>query len=110
MELDESCEQGAARETQEEANARVHLRGLLSVLSVPYTSQVHMFYLADLLDGQFSSSSESLEVALFSEAEIPWQDLAFQTVSHTLRHYFSQADKANPAQLNAVIEQTNLCV
>jgi ADP-ribose pyrophosphatase YjhB (NUDIX family) len=110
MELDESCEQGAARETQEEANASVHLRGLLSVLSVPYTSQVHLFYLADLIDGQFSSSSESLEVALFSEAEIPWQDLAFQTVSQTLRHYFAQADKANPAQLNAVIEQTNLGV
>lgn len=89
MELSETVEQGAIRETQEEAGATIAVRGLLSVLDVPHASQVHMFYLAELVDGAFCAGEESLAVALFDVADIPWSDLAFKTVVLTLKHYLA---------------------
>ena len=40
-----------------------------------------MFYTARLIDGQFGVGTESLESSLFLEAEIPWDALAFRSVS-----------------------------
>lgn len=79
---------GAARETLEEANARVQDLELYTVFSLPYISQVYMFYRADLSDLDFSAGEESLEVALFEESEVPWDDLAFPVIARTLQHYF----------------------
>ena len=89
MELDETTTQAAQRETLEEANARVELGELFTVLSVPRVNQVHLFYRARLLDLDFSAGSESLEVALFREEDIPWNEIAFRTTAVTLRHYFA---------------------
>lgn len=88
MENDETLAQAAMRETLEEANARVQLQDMYTVMSVPHVSQVHVFYRARLLDLDFGPGIESLEVRLFDEAEIPWQELAFRTVSGTLRHFY----------------------
>jgi len=88
MENGETVAQAALRETLEEANARVELAAMYAVLSVPHVSQVHIFYRGRLLDLAFAPGTESLEVALFAEAEIPWKALAFRTISTTLRHYY----------------------
>ncbi len=95
MENGETAEQAALRETLEEANARVELSGLFTLLSVPHVDQVHLFYRAQLLDLDFSAGPESLEVALFKEADIPWKDLAFRTVSTTLQHYLKDRSSGN---------------
>ena len=88
----ETTTQAAERETLEEANARVELGELFTVLSVPRVNQVHLFYRARLLDLDFSAGSESLEVALFREEDIPWNEIAFRTTAVTLRHYFADRD------------------
>lgn len=88
MELGETTEQGALRETDEEAGARIELEGLFTVLNVVRVGQVHLFYRARLLDTAFTPGPESMEVALFREAEVPWDELAFRTVRETLQHYF----------------------
>ena len=89
MENNETTAEAAARETLEEAGARVELQALYTMMNVPHVHQVHLFYRARLLDLEFSAGTESLEVALFSEAEVPWDDLAFPTVSKTLRLFFA---------------------
>ena len=89
MENDETAGQAALRETLEEAGARIELIGPFSLISVPYVNQVHLFYRARLLDLQFSPGEESLEVALYEEARIPWKEIAFRTVAATLRHWFA---------------------
>ena len=89
MELGESTGEAAIRETLEEANARIELSGLYTMLSVPHVNQVHIFYRARLLDLDFGPGMESLEVALFTEDAIPWENLAFRTIVATLRHYYS---------------------
>ena len=95
MENGETAETGGARETMEEANAAVENPSLYTVFSLPHISQVYMFFKADLVGPTYSSGSESLEVALFLEHEIPWDELAFPVVNKTLEHYF--ADRANNA-------------
>lgn len=88
LENGETVAEGAARETLEEAGARVELLEAFTMLSVPMVNQVHVFYRARLLDLDFRPGEESLEVALFEEAAVPWQDIAFRTVGMTLRHWF----------------------
>ena len=92
METDETTADGALRETLEEAGARVRLGPLFSMIDVPHVQQVHIFFRAELLDTRFTAGTESLEVKLFVESEIPWQDIAFRTVSTTLELFF--ADRA----------------
>lgn len=89
MENDETTTDAARRETMEEAGARIELHQLFSLLNVPRVHQVHLFYRATLLDLDYAAGSESLEVRMFAEAQIPWSEIAFPTVSHTLRHFFA---------------------
>ncbi|MEW6164159.1 MAG: NUDIX hydrolase [Pseudomonadota bacterium] len=89
MENRESVAEAAARETGEEACARIELGEMFTVISVPHISQVHVIYRARLLDLDFAPGDESLDVALFAENEIPWQEIAFRTVALTLRHFFA---------------------
>ena len=58
------------------------------MFNIPYISQVYMLRRGLLVAGQFGVGSESLECRLFSENEIPWDDLAFPSVKKTLQHYF----------------------
>ena len=88
MELGESTLEGAARETTEEAGARFEMEGLLTLMSVPRVGQVHLFYLARLLSDEFDPGHETIEARLFTEDEIPWEEIAFRTVKETLQRYF----------------------
>jgi ADP-ribose pyrophosphatase YjhB (NUDIX family) len=89
LENGETIVAGAARETLEEANAAVCNLDLYTVFSLPHISQVYLFYRAELSEEQFSPGFESSAVALFSEAEIPWEELAFPVVRETLEHFFA---------------------
>jgi len=89
MELGETTQQGAARETEEEAGATFEMESLFTVMSVPRVGQVHLFYRARLLSEQFNPGHETLEARLFAENEIPWDEIAFRTVKETLEHFFA---------------------
>lgn len=89
LELGESTAQGALRETIEEAGARVEMQDLFSVLNVVRVGQLHLYYLAQLRDTRFAPGTETIEARLFSEVEIPWDELAFRTVRETLKYYFA---------------------
>ena len=93
----ETMEQAAMRECYEEATARVELEGLFALFSLPHVNQVYAIYKAQLLDLAFAPGSESLAVDLYLEKDIPWQQLAFRTITHTLEFYFSdrQAGRFN---------------
>lgn len=89
MENQETVAQAAARETLEEACARVEIGEVFTMISVPHIDQVHVIYRAKLLDLDFAPGDESLEVALFREDEIPWDEIAFRSVGLTLEHYYA---------------------
>ncbi|GBL46626.1 MutT/nudix family protein [Sulfuriferula multivorans] len=93
MENNETTQQGALRETMEEAGARVEIEHLFTLYNLPYISQVYLMFRARLLDLDFAPGPESLEVRLFSEDEIPWDQIAFRTIEQTLRLYFADRRK-----------------
>lgn len=106
MENGETVADGALRETNEEAGARIVMGPLYSMIDVMHVHQVHVFYRADLIDIDFAPGVESLEVQLFTEAEIPWHDLAFRTVSLTLQHYFADRERGSfPLYTDKVVPQ-----
>jgi len=92
MENNETTAEAALRETVEEAGANIELGPLFSLLNVARVHQVHMFYLATLRNLDFAPGEESLDVRMFTEQEIPWDDLAFPTIRTTLELFF--ADRA----------------
>ena len=89
MENGESSQQGAARETMEEANARVRIHQLYTTFNLPQINQVYLFFRGTMLNMDFSPGEESLETRLYRESEVPWNDLAFSVVKETLLHYFA---------------------
>jgi ADP-ribose pyrophosphatase YjhB (NUDIX family) len=104
LENGETLGAGAMRETLEEANARVELAGLYMLISLPQISQVYMMFRARLLDLDFGAGPESLEVRLFDEAEVPWEQMAFRTITRTLRRYFldRRLGRRYPVHLSAI--------
>jgi len=88
LECGETLEAGALRETLEEAGASVEIESLYTVLSIVHAEQVYIMFRATLPQPVFSAGSESLEVALFDESEIPWDEIAFSTIRRTLEHFF----------------------
>ena len=93
MENDETTAAAAIRETVEEAGANIELGPLFSMLNVAHVHQVHLFYLARLIDLDYAAGIESLDVQMFSEREIPWADLAFPTIRTTLELFFADRRK-----------------
>ena len=89
MENGETTAEGAARETLEEANARVENLTLYAIYNIPHIDQVYMLFRGRLLDLDFHPGSETLETRLVSETEVPWDALAFATVRNTLKHYYA---------------------
>lgn len=85
MEIGESTEAGARRETLEEAGAEVDIHDLFAVFDIPHVEQVHLFFRAAMTSPQLEPGVESLEARLFKPDEIPWDDLAFESVRLALR-------------------------
>ncbi|MFA7553004.1 MAG: NUDIX hydrolase [Spongiibacteraceae bacterium] len=88
MENGESTLEGAVRETWEEARAKVTNAMFYRLFDLPYIDQVYIFYRADLQDKQYAAGPESLEVVLFHEHEIPWDEIAFPVVVDVLKELF----------------------
>lgn len=89
LELGESSGQGAAREALEEAGTDVEIGELFVVINVPYVSQVYLIHRARMKSLTFGPTVESSEVTLMREDEIPWDQIAFPTIWHSLKFFFS---------------------
>ncbi|MET0064737.1 MAG: NUDIX hydrolase [Candidatus Thiodiazotropha sp.] len=93
MENGETSQQGAARETLEEACARVEVEGLYSLYNLPHINQVYLMFRSRLLDLDFAAGEESLEVALLAADQIPWEQIAFPVIYETLQAFFKDREQ-----------------
>jgi ADP-ribose pyrophosphatase YjhB (NUDIX family) len=87
LEQGETPEAGAAREAAEEAGADVVIGALLGIYSIPRIGQVQMMFAGKLRSPEVAAGEESLEVRFVPWSGIPWDDLAFLSVSAALRHH-----------------------
>ena len=88
VERGEPAAVGAAREALEEAQATVELERPYALFHLPHENQMQIVYLARLQGESFGAGTETLEVRLFKEADIPWGQLAFVSTQVALRQYF----------------------
>lgn len=93
LENNELAEEGAQRECWEEAEAKVNIKGVIAVYSLPHANQVYIHFHGDLVDGKFGIGVESSECKLFSEEEIPWDEMAFTSSTFALKKYFEDRKK-----------------
>jgi ADP-ribose pyrophosphatase YjhB (NUDIX family) len=104
LEIGETLQDAAARESREEAEARVEVGALLSVTNVLHAAQVHVMFRARMLDGQHGAGHESLETGLYEEAQIPWTEIAFPSIDFALRCFLAdrRAGAASAVHFNSV--------
>ena len=95
MENAETLQDGALRETFEETCSEAEIIKPYSMFSLPHINQVHMFFLANLLDDNFGPTIESSEVKLFDVKDILWDEIAFPTVEKTLKYYLEDLETGN---------------
>ena len=88
LENGETVAEGAARETYEEARAKVENLIPYALYNICYVNQIYLMFRARLIDTRFEPGNESLEVKLFAEEEIPWNDIAFRVLQETLIQYY----------------------
>jgi ADP-ribose pyrophosphatase YjhB (NUDIX family) len=96
MELGESAQEGARRETEEETELRVEIGRLIGVYSRPAVGQVTIIYEATVVGGAALPGVESLEVRDFGPDDIPWDQLAFSTAESALRDWIASLPGHGP--------------
>lgn len=104
MEMNETTEQGALRETWEESKAKVEIVHLHGIYNIPRINQVYFFYLARMLTPDFETTPESTEIKLLKKDEIPWDQLAFKVVDLALKQYVSGDDKIQSPYFHSEIQ------
>jgi len=106
MENGESTQEGAIRESVEEAHIDVKIIQAFSAISLPQFDQVHLFYLAQMQSANFKTTIESTEIQLVELKDIPWDEIAFKTVTATLRYLVEHQQAIENSQPVALLEKT----
>ena len=89
LEIDETAQEGAARETLEETGLVVEPTRVVGIYSRPQAAVVVICWEARIVGGEAGPTAESLEVRPFAAADIPWPQLAFETTTAALRDWVS---------------------
>jgi ADP-ribose pyrophosphatase YjhB (NUDIX family) len=87
LEMGESAQEGARRETEEETRLRVEVGQLVGVYSRPHAGIMTVVFEATVVGGEPEPAAETSEVRAFGPDEIPWGELAFTTVESALRDW-----------------------
>jgi len=85
--LNETTDEGAKREVVEESGAVVDIGAFLGMFEIPRISQIYMIYEAAMTGPDLDPGPESIEAALFAWEDIPWDELAFPSVTWALHAY-----------------------
>lgn len=97
MELNETTEQGALRETWEETKAKVKIERLHGIYNIPRINQVYFIYLAKMTSAYFETTPESTEIKLVEPKDIPWESMAFKVMERTLQNYLKDLKSGSNA-------------
>ena len=95
MEMDETTQEGALRETREETRAKVEIERLHGIYNMPQINQVYFIYLAKMKSPHFETTAESTEIELVEPQNIPWDRLAFRVMRRSLEQYVNQDSPEN---------------
>ncbi len=93
LENGETVADGARRETTEEAGAETGELIPYGLYNLTSVNQVYMMFRTDLLHTDFRGGTESLEVKLFKESDIPWDEMAFKVIRVCLERFLADRSR-----------------
>jgi len=96
LEVGESAQEGARRETEEETLLRVEVGRLIGAYSRPHVGVVTLIYEANVVGGEALPGLETSEVHDFGPDEIPWGELAFTTAESALKDWVASLPGRGP--------------
>jgi ADP-ribose pyrophosphatase YjhB (NUDIX family) len=102
LENGETAEQGAVRETFEEAGSRVEIVQPYALFNLTFADHIYFMFHAQMSSPHFAPGKESLSVQLFSESEIPWSEIAFSVIREVLERFFRDRDRPMQLQVGEV--------
>lgn len=106
LELGETLQEGALRETKEETNSTVKIDDIYFMFDIPQIGQFYVLYKASIEENSYSPTTESLEVELFSYDEIPWDELAFPFVPIALEQFYEDLNEGHfPLRIRELIKK-----
>lgn len=94
LENEESVQMGAVRETLEETRAQVRILSPYRMFNILFVDQIYLMFIAELLSQDYGPTSESTDVRLFAQSEIPWGEIAFDVIRQTMEDYFKDRGNA----------------
>jgi ADP-ribose pyrophosphatase YjhB (NUDIX family) len=90
VEIGETLEEAAARETREETGAIASTLELFAVYNLPMFSEVYTLFLAQVESAAHACGDETQVIGWFARNEIPWSSIAFPMVREALRAWSEQ--------------------
>lgn len=96
LELGESAQEGARRETEEETHLRVEVGRLVGVYSRPSAGILTIAFEANVVGGRPEPAAETSEVRSFGPDDIPWDEIAFTTAESALRDWVASLPGRGP--------------
>lgn len=87
VELGESVEEAAIRETREEVVVEIDNLTLLNVYSYRESPVVTVVYFSRIVQGEPRAGEEAEEVAFFAPDALPWEEMAFWSTRDALQDY-----------------------
>ncbi len=93
VDLGETAEQAAVRETSEEAGMNVRIGRLFGIYFDPINAAAAVtVYLAEADGEPAATSDEASAIRYFTPAAIPWPELALRTTHQALRDWMVRED------------------
>lgn len=89
LEMDETIEDGAIRETTEETGVEI-LNLHLHTIFQSNSNHLYVFFLANLKNDNFNITPESTEIFFFDFDKIPWNEIAFTSNTFALKSLLSK--------------------
>lgn len=104
LENKESVEAGAIREVLEETGAKVRITKLHSIYNVLKADQVYLIFAAEMLHPHYETTPESTEIEFFAKDSIPWDEIAFSSNIHALKHWIAIENGAPDELVTGTLE------
>ncbi len=89
LEIDETVNEGAVRETLEEIGLIIEPGEIVGLYSRIEAAVVVLAFEARIAGGEIHTSPEAIEVRAFRPEAIPWREIAFRTTTWALRDWIA---------------------
>jgi ADP-ribose pyrophosphatase YjhB (NUDIX family) len=90
LEVDETVNEAAIRETREETGLLVKPGEIIGLYTRLEAAVVVLAFEAQVIGGEFRTNPEALEIEAFAPEDIPWPKIAFSTTMWVLRDWVAR--------------------